>query len=36
MLVRSYLKKLKKSRKDDLPYNDLERVIREGDSRTDL
>ena len=36
MLVRSYLKKLKNSADDDLPYNDLEKVIKEGNSPTEI
>ena len=36
LLVRSHLKKLSKTQHDDLPYNDLERVIKEGESRTEI
>jgi hypothetical protein len=36
MLIRSHLKKLKNTNQDDLPYNDLEKVIKEGNSPTEI
>ena len=36
MLIRSHLKKLKNTNQDDLPYNDLEKVIKDGNSPTEI
>jgi hypothetical protein len=36
MLIRSHLKKLKHTKNDELPYNDLEKVIKEGNSPTEI